>query len=118
MKLILLLYTLVSLPAFACWKVEANLKVNGDKININQKIEHDKNYSFKIGKYFAHLKILQNKKGEPTPLNIWIQQKQDLKIVEVAHETLFMKDSYIEERILKSKITKQNITLKIMISEI
>jgi hypothetical protein len=118
MKLIFLFFILISLPAFACWKVEANLQVDEDKIDINQKLEHDKTYSFFFGKYFAHIKILKNKKGELAPLNIWIQQKKNLEIMDVFHETLFIKDSYSEKRILKQQMSKQEINLKIMISEI
>lgn len=37
--------------------MEATLSVNEDKIEINQKIDHDKNYSFGNGQHLFHVRV-------------------------------------------------------------
>jgi hypothetical protein len=57
MKLIVLTFILLQQSAFACWKVEALMSVNEDKVEINQKLDHDKTYSFPAGSHIFHLKM-------------------------------------------------------------
>ena len=57
MKVIVLTFILLQQSAFACWKVEASMSVNEDKVEINQKLDHDKTYSFPAGAHIFHLKM-------------------------------------------------------------
>jgi hypothetical protein len=57
MKLFVLTFILLQQSAFACWKVEASISVNEDKVEINQKLDHDKTYSFPAGAHIFHLRM-------------------------------------------------------------
>lgn len=64
MKFLTILLALISVNAFACWKMEGMIDVNGVRVNINQKIDHDKTYTFSSGKHLFHVMIPSSYKGK------------------------------------------------------
>lgn len=57
MRLLVLTCFLLSSPAFACWNMNAVLSVDSNELIVNQKLEHDKTYSFSKGNIIFHVKI-------------------------------------------------------------
>lgn len=59
MKLIPLLMLFFAWDALACWKVQAFIQAGDEEIEINHKINHGETYSFSLGQYLMHLKIVK-----------------------------------------------------------
>jgi hypothetical protein len=57
MKHLLILALLWSAPVFACWQLQGVLRVDQHKVKVNQKVSHDKSYSFQSEDYIFNLKI-------------------------------------------------------------
>jgi hypothetical protein len=57
MKLLVFTFILLQQSAFACWKVQASMSVNEDKVEVNQKLDHEKTYSFPAGAHIFHLRM-------------------------------------------------------------
>ncbi len=66
-----------SLNAFACWKGEGTLAVDGESWKLNQKIEHNKEYVFPMGTFI--LKILV-KPGKTQTLVYEVQEKKGINL--------------------------------------
>lgn len=64
---------MLSLNAFACWKVDGSLAVDGETWKINQKFEHNKEYVFPMGTFILKLLI---KPGKTQTLNYVVQEKK------------------------------------------
>lgn len=79
-----------SLSANACWKVEGNLGINGDSVEIAQKFTHDKTYSFQAKNYLFHVKIPKGSKDTHL-IEIKVQQKDGVRLLEVAQEKMLVK---------------------------
>jgi hypothetical protein len=65
---------LVSLNAYACWKVEGSLAVDGETWKINQKFEHNKEYILPMGPFILKMLIKSGKKTQT--LNYVVQEKK------------------------------------------
>jgi hypothetical protein len=79
MKYILIIALLMlSLPTWACWKLTGSFEFNGKVISIDQKISHDKTYSFQHGKLIAHVKV-------PTKFDIpkEVANKKDAQLIQI-----------------------------------
>jgi hypothetical protein len=44
-----------TLSAFACWKVEGQLSVDGESFKIHQKVDHKKEYLFPLGTFILKM---------------------------------------------------------------
>lgn len=51
------LLLLHSIPTWACWYLKGTFETNGKRLQINQKINHDKPYSFQQGNLIAHVTV-------------------------------------------------------------
>ncbi len=57
---ILILFLYVQ-SAFACWKLEGSLGIDGETWKMSSKIEHDKEYIFPMGPFIFKLTVFQDK---------------------------------------------------------
>jgi hypothetical protein len=65
-KIFLTLLLVMSFSAFACWKVEGTLAVDGETWKIHQKFDHQKEYVFPMGSFILKLTLRPQKKKDPT----------------------------------------------------
>lgn len=76
-KMLIKLFTVglltLSLNAFACWKVEGSLAVDGETWKINQKFEHNKEYILPMGPFILKMTI---KPGKTQTINYVVQEKK------------------------------------------
>lgn len=79
MKIIALFLALVSFSAFACWKVEGTLGVDGETFKFNQKFDHGKEYSFPMGTFILNL-TLNSGKGKIHTVRYTILEKKGVKL--------------------------------------
>ena len=79
MKLIALLLALLSFSAFACWKVEGTLGIDGETFKFSQKFEHGKEYSFPMGSLILNLSFNTGKQKIHT-LSYAVFEKKGLKL--------------------------------------
>lgn len=79
MKLIALLLALVSFSAFACWKVDGTLGVDGETFKFNQKFDHGKEYSFPMGSFILNL-TLNTGKGKNHTVRYAVFEKKGVKL--------------------------------------
>ena len=56
-KIIFGILLLNSIPLWACWNLNGSFNVNGKKLQIQQKVNHDKSYSFQNGELIVHVKL-------------------------------------------------------------
>jgi hypothetical protein len=61
LKRLPLLLIFWSLGAFACWKVEGTLAVDGESWKFQQKIDHERTYSFPLGTFILNAKLSKEK---------------------------------------------------------
>lgn len=75
--------------AFACWKVEGDLSVDGETWRINQKFDHGKTYSFPMGSFILDLS-LSPQKEEMARLKFTLHEKKGInrKLVTKGEELL------------------------------
>jgi hypothetical protein len=85
MKLIGLIFILLQQSAFACWKVEALMSVNEDQVEINQKLDHDKTYSFPAGSHIFHLKMPSQGKDQKSmhSVEFGVQKKTGITLSKI-----------------------------------
>ncbi len=69
---------MLSLNAFACWKVDGSLAVDGETWKINQKFEHNKEYILPMGPFILKMKI---KPGKTQTLNYIVQEKKGTTLI-------------------------------------
>lgn len=74
-KLFLGSLLLLSLNAFACWKVDGSFAVDGDTWKINNKFDHGKEYSFPMGTFILTLKV-RTEKDKSQTLVYKVQEKK------------------------------------------
>lgn len=63
-KLFFISLILMSFNTLACWKVEGTLAVDGETWKINQKFDHNKEYSFPMGTFILNMSILPGGKNK------------------------------------------------------
>lgn len=72
-KFLTIAFLTFSLNAFACWKVEGSLSVDGESWKLNQKIEHNKEYIFPMGTFILKMTV---KPGKTQKLVYVVQEKK------------------------------------------
>lgn len=126
MRILILFFVAFSLNANACWRLNGVISVNQNKLEINQKIDHDKTYTFPKGNLIYHLKMpsvfdlpenLNDKKGlHMVELNI--QEKQGTKLVDLTQAKILVKKGQ-EATMTKEDGTTGSITrLSIKVEDI
>ncbi|MBA2404783.1 MAG: hypothetical protein H0V66_08430 [Bdellovibrionales bacterium] len=115
MKIIAFGLLFFSFNALACWKMQGSIAVNNDKVEINQKIDHDKIYSFASGKHLFHVKIPSQVKNKTDThsIEIGIQKKDGITLSEVSKGQIIVKLGK-EATMTKQDIDTGEITTFIM----
>ena len=99
MKYLALILALVSVNAFACWNLKAELQTGDKRVSLNQKFDHDKTYSFPSGPYIFNVKM-PSKKNRPASMPdrpgthlviITVDEKQGTSLKEVATGMILVK---------------------------
>ncbi|MFY7993597.1 MAG: hypothetical protein ACOVP4_09920 [Bacteriovoracaceae bacterium] len=77
-KIIIGILILNSFPLWACWNLNGSFNVNGKKLAIQQKVNHDKSYSFQNGELIVHVKL-------PSKFNLpdQVKDKKDAQLIQV-----------------------------------
>lgn len=88
MKIFLLATLLLTTNAFACWNMKAVFSVDSQEVLVDQKIEHDKTYSFPAGPYIFHVKIPTGKKTSEKLVNIEVVEKNGIHLTPVSKAEL------------------------------
>lgn len=96
MRFIPLFVLLMSFDLFACWRLTGRMSVNRESLIINEKIDHDKSYSFPKGKYLIHIKM-------PSKFELpdGVKEKKNRYLLEVKIQE---KKGTILEEIINTKI--------------
>jgi hypothetical protein len=123
-KLLILSFLFFSLQAHACWRLSGVLSVNQEKLEINQKVDHDKSYSFSKGNFIFHLKMPSKfplpeelkDKHDRYMVELQVQEKQGTKIVEVTNTKILVKKDLDSNMV--SSDGKSVIDLQIKIEDI
>lgn len=111
MKYLAFALALVSFNALACWNMKGTISVNQDKVEINQKINHDQTYSFTGGNHIFHVKIpskfetppnLKDKKDIHS-IEIGVQEKKGITLSEITKGKLIVRTGK------EAKMTKEDI---------
>ena len=126
MKYLALGLLIISVPSFACWNMKANLTVNGSKLEINQKINHDQVYSFAKDNYIFNVKIPST---QNLPTNVLVSkdaymvfvdvlEKEDMNLKKIANGQIIAKYGEAAEMIKEDNETKVKTSMKITVTEI
>ncbi len=120
MKILAIALTFISFNAMACWKMQATISINEDMVKINQKIDHDKTYSFNAGKHLFHVKIPSISNGQKDIHNIEIgsQKKTGLTLSEINQEKVVVRTGTETTMTKQDTETGETSTFTIKISEI
>ena len=77
-KLFIGILFLTSYPLWACWNLTGSFNVNGKKLSIQQKVNHDKSYSFQNGELIVHVKL-----PSKFTLSHEMKDKKDAQLIQV-----------------------------------
>lgn len=117
---------LLSFNALACWNMQATISVNQDKVEINQKIDHDKTYSFTGGKHIFHVKIpsrfetpanLKNQK-DLHAIEVGVQEKNGITLSEVTNGKIIVQTGKEAMMTKQDNKTGETTTFVMKITEI
>jgi hypothetical protein len=75
---------LVSLPAFACWKIDGTLGIDGETFKFEQKFEPGKEYSLPLGTFILGLKLTPTKNSKVL-VSYSVQERKEKKLVLVTN---------------------------------
>lgn len=118
MKLFLLSALLLSSNAFACWNIKAVLSVNSKEVLVDQKIEHDKTYSFPTGPYIFHVKVPTGKRAAGHLINVSVVERKGLTLSQVSTAELIAETG---KEVLMTQLdqeTQQQTSIKLTLTEI
>ena len=89
----------VSAQAFACWKVEGSVAIDGETFKIHQKVDHDKEYIMPVGTFIFKMKVSQGKdtKNKKHTLTYSIEEKKNTTLTLVTRGTEMIKEETTEE---------------------
>ncbi len=120
MKILAIALTFISFQAVACWKMQATISINEDVVKINQKIDHDKTYSFNAGKHLFHVKIPSTKteKTDTHSVEIGSQKKIGLTLSEITPGKILVQTGKEATMTKQDSETGETTTFTIKISEI
>ena len=105
---------LLSLAAFACWKAEGSFAVDGETWKINQKFDHNKDYSLPMGTFILNLKLVPLK-GGMNNLLYSVHEKKGAKLTLVTKGEEEIKENTDREIFAKGEEGQPNsiITIKL-----
>lgn len=120
MKMLAIALTLISFQAVACWKMQATFSINEDVVKINQKIDHDKTYSFNAGKHLFHVKIpsATSTQKDTHSVEIGSQKKTGLTLSEISQEKVIARTGTETTMTRQDPETGETTTFTLKISEI
>jgi hypothetical protein len=91
---------IISVDALACWRLTGSIHVDTQRFDVNQKVDHDKTYSFPKGDYLVHLSV-----DKTEQIRVHVEQKQGLILATIAKiETQLKKN----EEITSSKLNRDS----------
>lgn len=102
---------------FACWNVKGQLSVNENKVEVNQKIDHDKTYTFSSQDMIYHLKVLPHSK-DAYKVEISVVKKVGLNLNPISTGLMIVKSGQEAIMTKKDSNTNELSTFKIKLSEI
>ena len=125
MKYLVLSLVFFSFNALACWNMQATLLANRDKVVINQKIDHDKTYSFANGNHIFHIKIPSKFERPPHLkdskdahfIEIGVQEKKGITLSEITMGKILVKTGH-EATLTKDYETGEQTTFTVKLTEI
>lgn len=116
-KFSIILLLLSSVQAFACWKVEGELAVDGQSWKMNQKFVHNKEYSFPMGTFILNLTITPGKE-ETHQLKYELLEKKGLTQVLVTKGQEQIKEKATEEIFAKGETGQPHSIITVKITDI
>ncbi len=111
--LVVLVFVALSFSCFACWKIEAQIDIHNEHVTINQKIIHDKIYSFASGPYLIDIKMPDSDHV------VWsVNEKKGITLIKHFTKTIIVKlNAPIKREAIKMK-DNQFALMNLNVSEI
>ncbi len=119
MKIPLFIFTLIfSLSSFACINLKAVLNLNGKELFIDQKVDHDKTYSFMKDEYLVHV-ILPGRQPKNTHMaSFKIDRKLGQQIERVAAPGILVRNGHEAIVSVERNETKEKYEVKLTVKNI
>ena len=114
MKYLVLISLLLSSNVIACWKMQGEMTIGSETLTIDQKINHDQQYSFHKSPYLIHLSVT-TQDGRET-LSFEVLEKTGLKLARVSSGKMRLKENAFG--ILKIEDKNRPTNLKIKLNQI
>lgn len=109
---------LISVNAFACWKVEGSFAVDGETWKINNKFDHGKDYSFPMGSFILTMKF-RTEKDKTQTFVYKVQEKKGINLTLVNEgEEEAIKVGETREVYAKGKEGQPNSIIIVKLTEI
>ena len=121
MKGLVLISLIYSLDSLACWNIKATFSHIDKVVNVNQKMTHDKTYSFGADNYLFHLKMPAKRLQDKTSSQFveWVVQKRKgVAITEVGREQFLVSENQEKTVVMSDPGNGEKTFLKITISDI
>jgi len=106
-----------SLSALACWRAEGNFAVDGETYKFNQKIEHNKEYTFPNSNFILSMTVKPVSKTESL-VNYKIEEKKGLKLVLITSGKEEVKNEKQSDIFAKGEEGQPNSIISIKLNKI
>jgi hypothetical protein len=99
--------------AWACWRMEGKLAIDGESWTFDQKVKHDKTYSLPAGSFIFNFKLI--KKAEDILFSYNVSEKKNNNLVLVSKGEENLKLDQTKDIFSKGESNQPNsiITIKI-----
>ncbi len=114
MKYLVLIPLLLSVNAFACWKMQGEMTIGSKTLKLDQKINHNQKYSYQKPPYLIHLSVTTHD-GRET-LSFEVLEKTGLELLKVSSGKMRLKEN--EFGTLKIEDKNRPTYLKIKLNQI
>ncbi|HXH30538.1 MAG TPA: hypothetical protein VNJ01_06980 [Bacteriovoracaceae bacterium] len=116
MKKILLVTLMFSSSAFACWKLEGEIKFRSEVIKLDHKVEHGKTYSFKGSRYLYNIRIPA---ASTTPTVFFeVLKTGNLKLTKVGEAQVIVKENEKASFTIFEKKTQDFTSFEVLLKSI
>lgn len=110
---------LLTLPALACFRMQGDVAVDGETFKIDQKLEHDKQYTLPMGSFIFNLKLTKFKDSKTKHhVKFSLHEKKGTKLILVTDGEEDLEETKSRELYAKGKEGQPNSIINFKLTNI
>ncbi len=117
MKLLILSF-FITLPSWACINLVGDINLNGESLHIDQKVDHDRDYSFMKGAYIVTVKLPSGQDPNVHMIDARVDQRNANNLRKASSGKIILKDGMTGEISKTDDETKETFSYKFSVKNI